>query len=908
MSDMVGEDARPRVALLFCNLRLGGIQRSMLNLATAFLREGVEVDLVVQTARGELAGLLPEGVRLFQLVPVAEPDRGSLPRSRAAQRLVEKVTARAAAGTETVRRELCFLELVPSLLDYLNRQRPQALMAAEARFNVMALVARELADHPMPVITSERTNLDETHTALWRDPALAGAMVDLIRSADMIGGVSEGVCAQLRARGMPDERVRVVNSPVLAADFARATASEPPHAWMRPDAPPVVLSVGRIHPLKDLETILRSFAQVAAERPARLILIGGPDDSRLCNEYFARLPQLAQELGVDRHVAFLGMREDPFPFFAHAGVFVLSSRYEGIAGTIVQALGCGCPVVSTDCPHGPAEVLDGGRFGRLVPIGDADAMARAIEETLAQRPERAPLQARAECYTAEAAADLLLSSFPTLRPQAGGIGRSAAIACEPQAARHCEGAPQRAAPRPRRGHGGAGMHAAPLRNWLVRRIVRNGRGGTPADGPVGTLPLAMLPTRGRIGLLFCYLGEGGIERNRLRLAEAFLARGFDVDLLIGSDQRTGDHVIPAGATATVLERAPMDIALRVLLAGAEPRAAYKLLWPRLKNGRSLRFRQKGPLGNGTIVPHLVRYIRERAPLGIVAAEPSFGVPAIWARDAAGRPCRIIISEHNAPLEHVQSFWREAKYRPVALSAYARADAVVGVSSGISRDLVELGIAGGLVHTIYNPVVSQSLVDRAKAPPPHEWFRDSTRPVVVAVGRLRPQKDFATLLRAFALVRQSINARLIVVGGVQGRSDVEQYYAEMQNLVEELRIGEDVEFVGYQANPFAFMSHAALFVLSSAHEGLPTVLIEAMACGTPVVSTDCPHGPSEILEQGRYGPLVPVGVVPAMAAAIRAQLAQPTLPSLLEHRAAHFSLDAAAESYLDLLQPQRAIAA
>ena len=176
---------------------------------------------------------------------------------------------------------------------------------------------------------------------------------------------------------------------------------------------------------------------------------------------------------------------------------------------------------------------------------------------------------------------------------------------------------------------------------------------------------------------------------------------------------------------------------------------------------------------------------------------------------------------------------------------------------------------------------------------HPWLDGSDIPVVIAAGKLKPQKDFETLLRAFALVQAKRNARLIILG----RGPKKQ---ALRELATELGISDCFQLPGHVRNPYAYFSRAAVFVLSSAWEGLPNVLIEAMACGCSVVSTDCPSGPFEILEEGAVGRLVPVGDATAMAKAIIESLDNPTRKDVLLARARAFSYEEAISAYESVL--------
>jgi glycosyltransferase involved in cell wall biosynthesis len=197
-------------------------------------------------------------------------------------------------------------------------------------------------------------------------------------------------------------------------------------------------------------------------------------------------------------------------------------------------------------------------------------------------------------------------------------------------------------------------------------------------------------------------------------------------------------------------------------------------------------------------------------------------------------------------------------------------------------------------------VPSDLPQRAREPIDHPWLAPGSAPVVLAVGRLTPTKDFPTLLRAFAQVRQALPARLIILGEGKNPEESAARQIELMEMAAELGIAADVALPGFVINPLAYMARASVFVLSSVWEGFGNVIAEALACGCPVVSTDCPDGPGEILERGRYGRLVPVGDHGAMAAAILETLRGPPEPHILHGRAALFSVDRAVERYLGAL--------
>jgi glycosyltransferase involved in cell wall biosynthesis len=294
------------------------------------------------------------------------------------------------------------------------------------------------------------------------------------------------------------------------------------------------------------------------------------------------------------------------------------------------------------------------------------------------------------------------------------------------------------------------------------------------------------------------------------------------------------------------------------------------------------------------LPHLVKLLRELRPDAVLAAAPPSNILGVWARRVCKMNSRVVVSQHNqTSLASTNAARRHGGYPPELLGhVYAQADAIVAVSAGVADDLARsAGLPRAAIRVVYNPVVNPEVAERAAEPVEHPWFFPGAPPVVLGVGRLTAQKDFPTLIRAFARVRAERPARLVILG--KGKPEMD---AELRALATSLGCAADVDLPGFILNPFAYMARAGVFVLSSLHEGLPTVLVEALACGCPVVSTDCPSGPAEILDGGRYGALVPVGDEAAMAEAILATLAHPPERSALIARAAEFSVDRATALY------------
>jgi glycosyltransferase involved in cell wall biosynthesis len=396
----------------------------------------------------------------------------------------------------------------------------------------------------------------------------------------------------------------------------------------------------------------------------------------------------------------------------------------------------------------------------------------------------------------------------------------------------------------------------------------------------------------RIALLTPGLAGGGVQISMRRTAEALLTRDFRVDVLLYEPNTPSVDDLPARLRVIELDPAPMLVARAQALA-ADPGGLPELLRPVLLAHK--------PSDYLPYLPALVRYLRSARPDALLSAMPTPNLLAVWARRLAGVATRIVVSERDTLSTALSGSrrWRQRYLPPLLRRAYLMADGIIAVSDGVADDLAATtGIPAARITTVYNPVVAADLIAKAREPLDHPWFGRGEPPVILAVGRLLAQKDFATLIRAFARLRAKRPARLVIVGSE--RFGNRAYAAELKALPARLGIAEDVDLPGFAHNPMAYMSRAAVFVLSSVREGLGIVLIEALACGTPVVSTDCPSGPREILDHGRFGPLVPVGDDASMAAAIEATLDHPLPSQLLRSRAEMFTVERAVDRYLELM--------
>jgi glycosyltransferase involved in cell wall biosynthesis len=291
---------------------------------------------------------------------------------------------------------------------------------------------------------------------------------------------------------------------------------------------------------------------------------------------------------------------------------------------------------------------------------------------------------------------------------------------------------------------------------------------------------------------------------------------------------------------------------------------------------------------------LMNYLKKNRPWALIGNMGHVNVVASIARELSGIKTKLLLVEQNT-LSAFQSKLKRAQLVELFMKwLYPRADAVAGVSAGVARDLEQhLGLGKETVKVLNNPVVNKDLITKSQADPDHPWFTANMPPVFLAVGRLNPQKDFPNLLAAFAQVRKQQESRLIILGEGEERSALE-------SIIQNLGIEDDVLLPGFVKNPYAYMKHASCFVLSSREEGLPTVLIEAMVCGCPVVATNCPSGPDEILDHGAYGLLVPVQDSQALGNAMLETLNNPPQQELLIQRANEYSTTRAVETYLSLL--------
>jgi len=364
----------------------------------------------------------------------------------------------------------------------------------------------------------------------------------------------------------------------------------------------------------------------------------------------------------------------------------------------------------------------------------------------------------------------------------------------------------------------------------------------------------------RIAIFLPGLYDGGAERVMLNLAAGLLRHGCSVDLVLVQAEGPYMNEIPSSVRLVELNKKHLS----------SQRTIFSL-------------------------PSLVRYIRREKPDAMLSALNYANVIALLAKWISGVPFQLVISEQNTFSSEMAQFPSYLRWILIFLMklSYPKADRITTVSEGVAEDLAQvLSIKREKISVIYNPVISPEIKLKKEEALNDPWFGNNNPPVVLATGRLTKQKGFDILLQAFAQVRRQRLAHLLILGEGEDRQ-------ALLSLIKELNIEEDVRLPGFVKNPYPYMANASLFVLSSRFEGLPTVLVEALYCGTRLVATDCPSGPREILKNGLYGQLVPVDNVGSLSQAILTSLDQEkTMPSPISWQA--YDLDTVIDQYIEAL--------
>ncbi|MBL1215448.1 MAG: glycosyltransferase [Ignavibacteriae bacterium] len=364
----------------------------------------------------------------------------------------------------------------------------------------------------------------------------------------------------------------------------------------------------------------------------------------------------------------------------------------------------------------------------------------------------------------------------------------------------------------------------------------------------------------KIAVFVANLYGGGAERMMLNLAKGFAEKGIETQLVL------------AIAEGPYLKDIPSSIEV-------------------------IDFESKKVLYS---INKLRKYLVEQKPDVLISTLSRVNIAAIIAKSLAGVNTKLILREANTfsvYLDSNKSIWDKIIDSMIKI-LYRRGDKIVAVSEGVADDLKKtLPRLKSKITVIYNPVIDEEVFERADEPVDNDWFNDEEIPVIIGVGRISEQKDFSTLIKAFNIVSQQKEIRLLILGKY---NENDQEYVKLIELINELGISDKVKFEGFVSNPFAYLSRASVFVLSSKWEGLPGVLIQALACGCPVVSTDCPSGPNEVINNESIGYLSPVGDYEILADKIIKTLDRNIDKTILINRAKEFSVDKGAENYLKMI--------
>ncbi|MBW4540947.1 MAG: glycosyltransferase [Myxacorys chilensis ATA2-1-KO14] len=365
-----------------------------------------------------------------------------------------------------------------------------------------------------------------------------------------------------------------------------------------------------------------------------------------------------------------------------------------------------------------------------------------------------------------------------------------------------------------------------------------------------------------ISIFLPNLDGGGAERAMLHLAQGFAERGIKTDLVLAEAE--GDYLGLVPSSVRIVD-----------LKSTFPVVVSKTV--------ALR-----------------RYLQHEKPTIIFSALDIIS-SALWAKKWARQvtvPTKVVmcVQTHlSGQFQHDQHYVAAYIRACLVRWLYPKSDGLVAASWGTAKDLAHItALPLDRIQVIYNPVVTPDVIRKSQEPLDHPWFLPEEPPVVLGVGRLVGQKDFFTLIRAFQQVRQQRRARLMILGEGEDRP-------RLETLIRELKLEQDVALFGFVENPYVYMANSAVFVLSSCYEGFGNVVAEAMAVGTPIVATDCPSGPAEILENGEYGKLVSIADPDSMATAILETLAHPVNSEVLKARSLLFSSDHVVTQYVDVIE-------
>ena len=340
------------LAIFLPSLVAGGAERSMIKLAGGIAALDYAVDLVLVNAEGHFLNEVTDSVRVIDL------------------------------------KSTRVLTSLPGILRYLRQYQPSVLLSA-LHTNIVALIACRIARGPTEVVVSERNTLtveSQNYSSDIRMRLMPHLVRYFYRGASCIVAVSNGVADDLaRVTHLPRDRIKVIFNPIITPEFQEKAQEVIEYDWFMPGEPPVILSVGRLTIQKGFDVLIKAYAKVREIIPSRLLILGeGPERGAL--------ETLVHDQGLEKLVRLPGFVQNPYPYMKKANVFVLSSRWEGLPGVLIEALYCGVPIISTDCPSGAREILAAGKYGNLIPVDDVDVMAQAIIAALCGKVLRPPIE------------------------------------------------------------------------------------------------------------------------------------------------------------------------------------------------------------------------------------------------------------------------------------------------------------------------------------------------------------------------------------------------------------------------------------------------------------------------------------------------------------------------------------
>lgn len=666
---------------------------------------------------------------------------------------------------------------------YLNVQKPDVVISAMSHANVgLMLAARIFSNFSGRLVVQEVAPLSGANGI--REKIIKLLMRYLYPSADLVIAISKNIGEELNKNQGTEKKLNnlsILSNPIDLDFINKKSKEDAGHPWIdkKDSNIPVIISIGRLSREKDFPTLLQAFAKARKQNPLRLIILGEGKERH-------SLENMVKKLGISDDVSMPGFSDNPYAFLARADLLVVSSIFEGFAIALAEALACGCNVVTTNCGDGPLGIIENGRFGSVVPVGDINLMSGAILRRLQSKLAPEDLRRVSEKYDINKYVPHFLDKIS--------------------------------------------LHTSDLDKSFDKEKI-----------------CFYLPS----------LAGGGAEKLFVDLANHFDRMGYRVS------------IVCVQAIGPYLSRISPEIEL-INLNRSRVSLSILSLW---------------------------NYLNKEKPDVVMANMSHANVALLLTALLPSRFRGRLVVEEVAQLQHgreIRHKFREAIVMLLMRVLYSSADSVVGISASISSEIKQL-VWGKIndLRTISGIVDINEVTNKENENTNHQWLIDKNAPVIIGVGRFSIEKDFITLIAAFARVRENRQANLLLLGEGEQRKQLEA-------LAEKLGVADDVSMPGFVDNPSAFLSRSDVFVLSSEFEGFGLVLIEAMAVGCNIVTTNCSQGPVDIVAGGSYGKIVPVKDIGAMAAAIEDRLDQPIAKEILRTRAKEFDVEVVGKYYLSVM--------